>query len=361
VRRRDLTFVRRISTIATTLVASVAVVLFLCGFLLLSIPVTVCAQTGHGHHSVGQHHSEHALAPIGVMGDHVHAAGSWMLSYRYMFMAMDGNREGTHSLSPDEVLEDFMVSPTKMSRQMHMLGAMWAPSNLATLSVMIPYFDQEMEHVTRMGGAFTTETKGFGDLRATVLFPLIGQGHHSTHFNFGLSIPIGSIDEKGQTPAGYAQLPYPMQTGTGTFDIVPGVTYTGHEADWFWGAQARGTFRLGENDNEYTLGNVADLTAWSGYRWSEMFGNSLRVELQDWGRVDGADPNLNPMMVPTADPAIRAGTRVDIALGMELRGAGTTLEGHRLALEFVLPIHQDLDGPQLESDAMLTAGWQKIW
>ena len=32
-------------------------------------------------------------APIGVMGDHAHKAGEWMLFYRYGFMKMDGNRD----------------------------------------------------------------------------------------------------------------------------------------------------------------------------------------------------------------------------------------------------------------------------
>jgi len=36
-------------------------------------------------------------APIGVMGDHTHEAGEWMLSYRYRLMFMDGNRDGTSS------------------------------------------------------------------------------------------------------------------------------------------------------------------------------------------------------------------------------------------------------------------------
>ncbi len=34
-------------------------------------------------------------APIGVMGDHMHHKGEWMLSYRYMHMDMEGNRIGT--------------------------------------------------------------------------------------------------------------------------------------------------------------------------------------------------------------------------------------------------------------------------
>jgi hypothetical protein len=61
--------------------------------------------TGHGmaQHDmtpdVGAAHGAHGRAsdhaPIGVMGEHPHAAGEFMLSYRYMFMSMKGNRDGT--------------------------------------------------------------------------------------------------------------------------------------------------------------------------------------------------------------------------------------------------------------------------
>ncbi len=55
-------------------------------------------------------------APIGVMGDHVHRKGMFMLSYRYMRMFMDGNRDGTHGLGLDDVFaEGFMVAPAKMT------------------------------------------------------------------------------------------------------------------------------------------------------------------------------------------------------------------------------------------------------
>ena len=40
---------------------------------------------------------------------------------------------------------------------------------------------------------------------------------------------------------------------------------------------------------------------------------------------------------------------------MGQRGA---LRGHRLALGPGAPVHQDLDGPQLETDWMATLGWQ---
>ncbi|WP_232622910.1 hypothetical protein [Pareuzebyella sediminis] len=52
-------------------------------------------------------------APISVMGDHMHGKGEWMFSYRYMRMDMDDLKEGSSDTSADEVLADYMVTPSK--------------------------------------------------------------------------------------------------------------------------------------------------------------------------------------------------------------------------------------------------------
>ena len=81
----------------------------------------------------------------------------------------------------------------------------------------------------------------------------------------------------------------------------------------------------------------------------------------DWKRrnnISGADPALNPAIVPTADPNRRGGDRLDLLFGFNLYASGETLTGHRLALEGGFPIYESLDGPQLETDWLITVGWQ---
>ena len=38
-------------------------------------------------------------APISVMGDHMHAMGEWMVSYRYMTMDMKGLLKGSDDVT----------------------------------------------------------------------------------------------------------------------------------------------------------------------------------------------------------------------------------------------------------------------
>ncbi|MDE2762781.1 MAG: hypothetical protein OXQ94_18130 [Gemmatimonadota bacterium] len=66
-------------------------------------------------------------APIGVMGEHTHERGEWMLSHRFMRMSMAGNRDGTERLETADVLRDFMVAPLDMTMTMHMGGSCSPP------------------------------------------------------------------------------------------------------------------------------------------------------------------------------------------------------------------------------------------
>jgi nitrous oxide reductase accessory protein NosL len=309
---------------------------------------------GHGHHE--------SYAPVGVMGDHTHGPGDWMLSYRYMFMDMEGNRDGTRRVSESDIFaEGFMVAPTEMTMEMHMAGAMYAPTDDVTLMAMLPYIRFSMDHVTMMGVRFTTKSEGIGDARLTGLYVLHRFGRQQVHLNAGVSFPTGSTDERDDTPAGPDQkLPYPMQLGSGTFDLLPGITYVGQTDNWSWGSQLGGTIRIGRNGEGYSLGDRGALTAWGARKWTRWLSTSLRIDVQGWGNIDGRDNDLNPAMVPTADPNRRGGERIDLLFGLNLYGQGRWAAGHRLAVEFGIPIHQSLDGPQLETDRIVTAGWQFV-
>ncbi|MDJ0798369.1 MAG: transporter [Calothrix sp. MO_167.B12] len=298
-------------------------------------------------------------APIGVMGEHTHGKGEFMFSYRYMLMSMNGNRDGTDKLSDSEVLQQFMVTPTKMTMEMHMFGAMYAPSDNLTLMAMVPYVVKDMDHITRSGVRFTTNSEGFGDIKTSALYKIFDDNNQRIHLNLGASFPTGSINERDDTPAGNNQiLPYPMQIGSGTFDLLPGITYLGQSKQNSWGAQAMGTLRLGENSNGYRLGNQFLLTGWVARNWTEWLGTSLRLTGRTWGNIDGEDDRLNPMMIPTADPDRRGGTQLDIGFGVNLYAPKGDLKGSRLAVEFELPLYRSLDGPQLETDWQLTLGLQ---
>jgi hypothetical protein len=183
--------------------------------------MTIGAAVNHAH-AEHVHARPDSHAPIGVMGDHVMDEGEFMLSYRYMEMQMDGNRTGTNRVSTP--LPGFMVSPLSMDMKMHMLGAMYAPSKKLTLSLMVPVLEISMDHRINMNGVeFTTESDGIGDITLAGVYQLSQSDGGNLLFNLGLNVPTGSIDEKDELPVSMGvpvQLPYPMQTGSGTYDVT---------------------------------------------------------------------------------------------------------------------------------------------
>ena len=337
--------------------------------------VAACVSlTAHGTTRPDSH------APISVMGDHTHEAGEWMFSYRFMHMDMQGNRDGDNSISPEEIVTTvpnrfanppmmpptLRVVPTDMSMQMHMLGVMYAPNDRVTLMGMANYVDKEMSHITFAGpagtnrlGEFTTRANGFGDTSLSALIKLGSVESSPWHVNLGVSLPTGSVTQRDQilTPMNTRptpRLPYPMQLGSGTFDLLGGLTYFETRDRWSWGAQWRSVLPLGENDEDYALGDRHELQSWMSYLASSHVSVSARLAYLYRGNIDGIDPAIMAP-VQTADPDNQGMNRVDLGLGANFLLPG---KRHRLALELTVPIHQDLDGPQLETDWQLTLGWQ---
>ena len=269
-----------------------------------------------------------AHGPIGMMGDHTHDKGEFMFTYRYMNMDMDGNRDGTNNVSARDIVSPtgggFIVTPTDMKMQMHMFSGMYGVNNTLTVMVMVPYIINSMNHLTRMGTKFKTESEGVGDVKLTSLWRLYAFeapsiGAHRFHLNVGLSFPTGSFKKKDDTPNGKLRLPYPMQLGSGTVDALPGLTYGGEMGDATWGFQALGTIRIGRNSAGYSKGNAYQLNLFGSYAWSRWVSTSLRLNWSEWGNYDGRDTDIRPHpviapedFISTADPNRRAGERLDL-------------------------------------------------
>ncbi len=331
-------------------------VFLLAGFVTTTLPIISSADT--------ELSSASSHAPISVMGDHLHDKGEWMLSYRNMYMDMNGSLIGSDSISASDIVGtadnpgQFIVAPTEMSMDMHMIGGMYGLSSRVTLVAMVSYVDKEMSHITRAGGSFVTKSSGLGDTKVGALVGLFDNHFHRFHANIKVSLPTGSTDERDDTPAMQdAFLPYPMQIGSGTYDFIPGITYNGHSGDhaWSWGAQGIATIRTGTNDEGYTLGDRVEFNTWLARNLSKNLSLSLGLKYQDWDNIDGVNDVLNPLVVQTADTQLQGGNRLDLSLGANY----IFNNGHRLAIEYADDVSQDLDGPQLQTDFVLTIGWQK--
>lgn len=329
------------------------------------------SEMGNNAHG-GRHARPDAVAPAGVMGDHTHHEGRWMVSLKFMSMEMDGNRLGDDRKSLEEmfyfpqyspqfttvksngqfvqVLNPgayyYSAVPIRMRMNMYMAGAMYGVSDNLTIMNTLPLIKISMDHMTRRGQLFKTETDGVGDYRFGMLYRFVNTDMHRLHWNLGLSLPTGSIEKKDDTPVGYKQkLPYPMQTGSGTYDILPGVTYRGFAEDFSWGAQLLATLRTSQNKNDYRLGNVYESSLWIAYRLLDWLSVSVRLNGIERDNIEGADPDYDPQFIATADPERRGGRVVRALLGFNFLIPGETFGALRLNLEYGEPIYQHLNGP----------------
>ncbi len=333
-----------------------------CGILMLCLSIGI--NKGLSQH---EHHQGHKMeanvvktdshAPIGVMGDHLHTNGGFMVSYRFMPMWMSGNIDGRSGISDADIFNNHMVAPQNMKMCMHMLGAMYAPSDKITLMAMTGVLRKEMELKTSMGTDFATESFGIKDLNLTGLFSLVDKTDQKLHGHVGLSIPLGSIEEKDNTPMmNDAQLAYPMQGGSGTFDPELGLTYKNNTGAVIWGVQPKYKLRFGKNDRNYALGDVFNTTAWGQYTVSESFTPGIRLNYNNTGKIEDADAALNPMMMPLFNSTNSGGNRLDAFASTNFRF--DNFGGLRLGLEVGGPLIQHVNGIQMKRGLTALAGLQ---
>ncbi|MDU0354127.1 transporter [Paraglaciecola aquimarina] len=318
-------------------------------------------------------------APIGVMGDHLHAKGEFMFSYRLMNMQMSGNIQGSDSITDDAIATTVAnpyanppmspptvrVVPQDMSTQMHMLGFMYAPSDNLTLMAMINYLDKNMTLTTYQGamgtntlGDFDTTSSGLADSKLALLYRLYDAGNHHLHGNFAWIIPTGSEQESAEvlTPMNSRmtmRLPYGMQLSSGSHQGELGITYNGFSEHFSWGAQGLYTTALEKNEQHYKLGDKLQLSAWTAYEISTQLSTSARLKYSHTTDISGADAMIQAP-VTTANPDNYGGELLDLAIGINSVISGQ----HRVAFEYQIPLNQNVNGVQMEMDYMWTLGYQ---
>jgi len=305
------------------------------------------------------HQRPDAHAPIGVMADHGHHEGEFMISLRSMRMEMDGMLESTQDIAASEIFQRFpyMMTPKTMEMWMHMLGVMYGISDKWTVMAMLPYLSSSMSMERRMqGDQVESESSGLGDASLTALYTLFESEEQRLLFSLGAFLPTGSIEKERNG----VRLGYPMQLGSGSVAAMPQVTYTYFWSKFSMGSQVGLKYFLQDNSANYQLGNRYLVNLWGAYQVCESFSSSLRLSHVTRDPIRGQDGNMNAMMSPVNDPTLQHGNTTSIHLGFNLLGTDY-LPGHRLALEVGTPIYQDLSGPQMKAISNVTLGYQKAF
>ena len=329
--------------------------------------------TGHDHHAHLGPGSQMIYNP--AFGDdiyHTHPEGMWMFGYKLMHTNMNGLRDGTANVSVDKVIPmmgskyGYMMAPTKMTMDMHMLMLMYGLSDRFTLMGMFNYQENSMDMLMNMGMGMgnkrepTMRTSGLGDTELRGIYKI----YDNLVGSLGVSIPTGSINQEFTTMGMKFRAPYDMQLGSGTIDVKPALTYSDLSSDaaWNWGGQISYANHLGKNDAGYSLGDNIKLTSWL-QRAIGPASTWFRLAYNNTGRISGRDKEidkiLDPMMgapTPDADPNNYGGQRLDGFIGVSF-----TKGPFSIGIEGGIPLYQNLNGVQLKTDWFLTAGLQAMF
>ena len=204
-------------------------------------------------------------------------------------------------------------------------------------------------------GIHEMSSAGIGDVKLDSLLTLWKRHNFTFLGNVGVSFPTGSIAQQADDGS---ILPYPMQLGSGSFEARPSITFSGAHGNWSYGGQLHGVFPLQTNSSEYRHGNSVSATTWGARRISNWLSLSGRLMFSHKGSITGKHPDLDLNRSPSHRPDFQGFNRLGVAISSNLIVPAGTLAGQRLAIEFILPVYQNLTGTQLRSRWKLVLGWQ---
>ena len=296
--------------------------------------------------------------PVGVKGGKNMMAKRIMFGYKFGTMDMDCCKDSTSSVSNDYIKNlGFSMAPTDMTMDMHMFSAMYALNNKISLMAMLPYIEKEMDMVKlsgmNTGKTHRTSSRGIGDLSIAGLYKLTGK----SNLKLSLSIPTGEFDEKDENMMGMMKtLPYPMQLGSGTYDVAFGYSYQEILSNWSYGFQVNATKRFDYNSEDWKYGDRREASAWVAKPISKSVSLSFGFDLEHQDNIDGKSSNRNNM-TPTWNELFHSHLRVSSNLGLNFKLPNSK---SRIGIQCGVPLYMDVDGPQMEPDFKCNLGFSSM-
>ncbi len=297
--------------------------------------------------------------PAGIRGDLLPPARALDLRLQFVHRAFEDHLVGRDEVPPILVLQDFALVPLSRSATTVALEAQGGLTDWLALAVRAPFVRNEAEFATQTLVG-TVSATGVGDLEAHVMAGLHDRWPVRGHVSAGMAFPTGSVTETGITPnapGSVRTLPYPLQPGSGTWAVLPSATVAVENEHGTVGIQGAGRIYLTENDRDWRPGHLFEGNVYLQYRFNDWLSGSVRTAVTRWDDVSGSDPAISPQVSPMHWSRAQGGTRVELPVGVNLRFAQGPLQGHRLGAEAFLPIHQDLNGPQLRAKWGVAVSW----
>ena len=222
----------------------------------------------------------------------------------------------------------------------------------------MPWVRNEILNETATG-FFDSQSEFIGDISLRGLFDILERDEYRLNLTLGATVPTGKISKRGTTATlTRGVLPFAMQGGSGSPDILASGTFQVQNDIASIGAQINSVIRFKNNNKGYRLGDQFSFSVWGAYNLSDWVSVSLRGLFENQSDVAGSDPRTDGSVDPLANPFAQGGERVTVPIGLNLYFRDGVAAGHRISVEFYYPVHEDLNGPQMSAHRTLVASWQ---
>jgi hypothetical protein len=301
------------------------------------------------------------VAPAGIVGDRLLEPGALEFTYRFRKIGFEGVQVGTTPVDFFDVLELYSTTPFQRRDRLNDVQLTYGVSERVSLVGTASWIERTRS-LANEEFFFSTSASGLSDVQVEMLYGVWDSDAIKVHLHGGVEIPVGSTDERGDLLDLQDQvLPYEMQLGSGSFSVMPGLTAQIQNEHGTVGGQVRARIRLNDNDRDYRLGDEVEGSMWMMYRVNRFFAFSTGMRFRSWGSIEGVDTSLDPSRDPGEDAVFSGGEQVDIPVGLNVYMPEGRLQGHRLGVEFLFPVHQDFDAWRLAGDWGLTLSWRKAF
>ena len=279
-----------------------------------------------------------------------HNAGTVMVEAQAMRMNMSGLRSVTSDVSLTEAVNTYgyAMLPETMTMDMYMIMPMYNFTKKLSTMVMLGYTNNKMDMTNGAGTCKSTmQTSGLTDTQVNLNYKFMDDFLVA---GMELSIPTGSTGAQTSMKMGMTCVdnamtaPYPMQIGSGTYDVAPSLAYLGGYFSYRYGALVSYKYRIGENNQGYTLGNVSKGKLWIT-RPVLNFKLNAELDVEQHAGIDGVHSAINATL-PTPLVNTDNSKRLDafLTVGAEIPVAMTSI-----GLDVTFPIYQDVRGLQMKN------------
>src|SRR5690606_21237697 len=241
------------------------------------------------------------------------------------------------------------LAPDDMIMNMHMLDIGYALTDRLSLMVMLHFMDMNMtlrdlqgrapaipgvhEHKNLRGHT----TGGLGDTVVGGVYRLASGASGEWLAGLGVGIPTGSVNEKMRRMFREDGSPmhFDMQTGSGTLDLLPSVTYNNSAGSLAWGAQLAARYRMENRNNAgYRLGHELRANTWADYAISEWFNVTGRLAWTSQQGISGDFKSFGDRLAPMDYPQNSGGRFLEAGLGVRLNIPASAVTGSHVAGDY---------------------------